>query len=480
MKRFSIFAAAAAALMLASCAESGINETTTEAIASQNSASKTPVAFSSYMPGTTRAGAVATMDDDKLKETGFGVFAYYTESAKYGDQGVDSVPNFMYNQEVTYSNGWTYSPLKYWPNESAQATDVDQQTDPAETPSGADYLSFFAYAPYVDFDVDGENYKNLEDVDNSDVTKSDTVGIVGATNNATTGDPIIKYITAEKAKNCVDLLWGVIPDDSCAKSGEDIWKISSSASTEGQSFDMGYAWKNVVKPNTTDVIKFYFRHALSKLHLTVQAAFDEVEPGENDINDGTLDGTVITVDSVSITNFGLAKEGYLNLNNTTSVTPLWQDANGNALAFKSNTITAGIANDEISDSIADNGKWALQTPTEGVDGKYGVTLTKKYLLQSDDEEEYDWMFIPGTPTENIKIYISYWVTTKDENLKNGFSRIHNVITKDISPFALYAGKIYTINCILGMTSVKFDAYVEDWDSDTTEQPVYLPMNVEGE
>lgn len=59
-----------------------------------------------------------------------GIFAYYTGSD--GWTAADT-PNFMYNQEVKRtdtSSPWTYSPVKYWPN------------------NPADKISFFAYAPY--------------------------------------------------------------------------------------------------------------------------------------------------------------------------------------------------------------------------------------------------------------------------------------------------------------------------------------------
>lgn len=60
-----------------------------------------------------------------------GIFAYYTGSSNWTTA---DTPNFMYNQPVTRTGStapWTYSPVKYWPN------------------NDADKISFFAYAPYV-------------------------------------------------------------------------------------------------------------------------------------------------------------------------------------------------------------------------------------------------------------------------------------------------------------------------------------------
>jgi len=109
---------------------------------------------------------------------GFGVFAYYTGKETYSkaQYGYDTSvkyqlkPNFMYNQRVYwdeaaptgYITNWTYSPIKYWPNE-VQNGDVDDQdgntsNDPAQgSDSYGGNVSFFAYAPYVFVNTTGAN-----------------------------------------------------------------------------------------------------------------------------------------------------------------------------------------------------------------------------------------------------------------------------------------------------------------------------------
>ena len=100
----------------------------------------------------TRAGYAGSMTTGKLKDidattNGFGVFAYYTGTNTYNagtnwkDQTTNddasiriakqsnTAANFMFNQQVkwnadlgdSYITKWTYTPLKYWPNE-VQAT----------------------------------------------------------------------------------------------------------------------------------------------------------------------------------------------------------------------------------------------------------------------------------------------------------------------------------------------------------------------
>ena len=83
------------------------------------------------------------LTNDGLKEQGFGVFAYYTGQKTWTEysQTEGIVPNFMNNEVVKYSDNtkkWTYSPIKYWPNNIN------------------DKVSFFAYAPYnEDYEVLG-------------------------------------------------------------------------------------------------------------------------------------------------------------------------------------------------------------------------------------------------------------------------------------------------------------------------------------
>lgn len=84
-----------------------------------------PLVFSTTVDAQTRGGALTT---DNLSSAG--VFAYFTNGAF---DASTAQPNFMYNQKLEKSGGaWTYSPLKYWPNNEN------------------DRITFVAYAPYVD------------------------------------------------------------------------------------------------------------------------------------------------------------------------------------------------------------------------------------------------------------------------------------------------------------------------------------------
>lgn len=121
------FLAAIAATALASCSSN-------DDLAATDGAVTEPAAigFDSYLGRNVSALDATRGEDqtvDKLKTSGFGVYAYQSSSEYNASTGTFS-PNLMSNQKVTHDNtNWTYSPKKYWP-----------QTG---------YVAFLAYAPYA-------------------------------------------------------------------------------------------------------------------------------------------------------------------------------------------------------------------------------------------------------------------------------------------------------------------------------------------
>ncbi len=196
----------------------------------------------------------------------FGVFAYYTGTEDY-TPGV-SAPNFMYNQAITRTataNVWSYSPLKYWPN------DVTSDNE-------AGKVSFFAYWPMA-------NPSN---------------GISVITQNDDELDPVISY----NMDNQYDLMWGVSAADN-------------------------QPHLNLTKQATDDKINFLFKHALSRVGFEVKLGGDIIADAMSDasttvtINSiefgGTLDGTDVENDLAP----ALVKSGQLNLNNEGQETAKW-------------------------------------------------------------------------------------------------------------------------------------------------------------
>lgn len=183
-----------------------------------------------------------------LATNGFGLFAYYTDNSSY--DGTSSKPNFMYNTKVTGTptdapTSWTYSPLRYWPNETG--TDGSN----GATSEGTDHLTFFAYAPYV------------EATAGTGAVTDNTVGITALTSNATAGDPKVSYTVASDPSKSVDLLWGV--------SNTATWdNVTGTPLT----LTVGKPYIDLIKPKVGQNVSFNFKHALSRLGLTIQGAFD--------------------------------------------------------------------------------------------------------------------------------------------------------------------------------------------------------------
>ena len=119
---------------------------------------------------TKASGEKASLaNNDKI-----GVFACYTGDIPYNLTSVS--PDFMYNQEVTYNeSNWTYSPVKYWPNNDSER------------------ISFFSYYPYI----------------SSEAALTATDGIIGFSNANAKGDPWLVFKLPEGAPATqTDLMYG--------------------------------------------------------------------------------------------------------------------------------------------------------------------------------------------------------------------------------------------------------------------------------
>lgn len=120
---------AIATLLVAGCSQNEITEVRT--------VGNPAVGFDVYTGVATRGTDVSTTTMqgtcDETHYGGFGIMGYYTGSKNWDEAKGTVTPSFMFNQKVTYdtnANEWTYSPTKYWPNNTT------------------DKVSFFAYAPY--------------------------------------------------------------------------------------------------------------------------------------------------------------------------------------------------------------------------------------------------------------------------------------------------------------------------------------------
>lgn len=452
----SLFIFAAAALALTACTSD--NEATQSAT---QKAAPQAVAFDTYVPNATRAGdaGIQTTATLQAADKGFGVFAQHSDGTGSTDGAYansTNPSNFMWNQHVSIVTGaWTYSPLKYWPNE----TDADSQS-PTATSDHADKLSFFAYAPYVaeasgiyTGKLTGPTYSTDPAKDDSKISSGGGGIEAVIANNATGNDPWVRYAVASSPSASVDLLWGVAPSGGLSYTNVAGGTTSVLA---------GMPLVDLIKPNKDQKIKFLFKHALARLGMTIVAAVDQVAAG------GTLDAnTKIVVKSVQLDEVTATKQlkmkGALNLKNTTANQALWEETSGDVTSL---TVTnADLLNPDI--------EWDTDAATSFA--KAGVTTTEKPVIKDGSGNLHYFMFIPNHANTDLQVTITYDVITQDAKVATGYSVVENVIKKTVTINSLTNNKAYNLKLVLGLTSVKLDAEVADWQVDGSTE-VYLPQN----
>lgn len=458
---------------------------------SQISTKGAPIAFGTYLSkGTnTRAGATGSINTTgALKASaGFGVFAYYTQDKNYDAAGESQTPNWMYNQKVAWDNTkneWMYSPLKYWPNDNTIADDK------GATGTTSSKVSFFAYAPFAGDPATGA------------VAAGETSGITAFSANDSTGHPTVTYKLAADGKQ-VDLLWGT------AAEGKTYETVTGSNVTVKKVSDAALAPTNLnlQKLKTGQKIMFLFKHALAKFGgsgettKTNSNGTTETVTTTNGLQvkldidkDGAItggdkdDATKVTIKNIEIVN-----------KNSTATNP--EDLNGDGTADDNDKIVSGgtfdlatglwtastkdyvdidhtitspgsktgtgseteRSNATIADTLAEPA--TVATGTAGWDAlPTGVTTTAQNVYQT---ESNPLVFIPGT-RPSFKITVEYVVRTKDAHLAKGYTEAVQKITHNVAfQDAVQVNKKYNLLIHLGLTSVKFEATVSNWDLDST-------------
>lgn len=524
MKKIFLFAAIAALFAACSSKDELVKDETTQ----QPQLEKGAIGFDAYtQKATTRGGwagslTIAMLQDNLNAkcENGFGVFGYYTDNNEYEQR---SVPNFMYNQQVTWNTvagSWEYYPIMYWPNEyGSNATSDDQ-----------DKVTFFAYAPYVKvIPTSGKLVRTSSDSDPDNTKDLESYGITSMTRNSAQGDPILKYIASFNHNRSVDLCWGVA-DNNDGKN----WGLTQTGTAQNPGIENGTPWLNLERPANTDQrVKFTFKHALAQMQVNIDADVDVDGRGH--------DNPVATKTRVwvrSVTFKGFALKGALNLNNETVNKPKWLDYGGQNEIVSEDVIVYDGRKDGkegVNGAVATNEKSLGLNPAIVQDGLYsdseGKTVnvadnkvfTKGEALtiygpkadgsayaNDTEKAQYNRPGVTNIPVplfcqnlenkndatgdvfhviptdDNLDIEIVYDIETVDQslaqNLSDGATKgssIENRISKEISFGALRkleAGHSYKLNLHLGMNSVKFDAAVVDWIEEP-KQDVDLPLNV---
>ena len=322
--------------------------------------------------------------------------------------------------EVTYNTStakWEYHPIKYWPN---QLTDNGATDGSGALSADAHKVSFFAYAPYCEPGA------------------SETEGITAISPASTAGDPTITYAVSDDLDKNVDLVWGTSNGtNTCAE---------------------GLPYINLQKPAIDTKVNFKFYHALAQLNLTAQMSYNIIGAG------GTAqDGVKITIKEVELLVPGMYDKGVLNLNNTEAKKPLWD------FTSASDTDLDLIVNDDkLHANVKDAGAGKVATQPAGVIATEGPVLaTNKYFT-----------LLPREVSTDVTVKVTYYVTTDDDHLDDGYSRVENIISRTINfPNGFKAGTKNNIKMILGLSEIALSGEVVDWETGTNLVD-YWPKNVE--
>lgn len=492
-KKFTYFVAAAcAALTFSACSSDKLEAYSGQTLENPESPSNA-VSFGMYMgkTGTTRAGYAGPITTSNLQSAktgdglthGFGVFAYNTGTTDYASS---TLPNFMYNQQVYYSGGWTYEPLKFWPNTSDAGNTKDNPSNSATQVSSDQKLSFFAYAPYV------------ESTPASGEVTSSVFGITGLTNNTTASDPIVTYKFKAKespengydigTSNNIDLLWGVRGSSAYSEADGTANTVDL---TTGDKYNV-----NLTKQTVDEKVNFLFKHALAKFGgyegthsgLKVVADIDANSTTPTTTGIGTKPAeTLITLKSIKIENTGTGDGDFVIGGKFNLATGAWltTDQVKGQISYEYTTSTTS-KNENVWDVTApayNTGSSAWTNPNGGV-----LSSEIRDVFSSATDALY---FIPGT-SPKFKITVEYVVRTYDANIAQNsaindnegtWTKVTQKISNIVDFGELKANHFYTLIIHLGLTSVKFAAEVSGWD-DTTGSPaaddkevIWLPSNV---
>lgn len=483
-------------LMMVSCTFNDVTEPSTPGSSASVSVAFRPYIVSAdtratYPESTPGNGIVGIIDNERLKNTGFGVFAQHTGDEAWSAYGKDAPFNFMWNQQVTWDAdlSWTYSPVKYWPNDNQPADNQGAQGSQEHS-----YLDFFAYAPYVEVETPGTGFDVKDDDENSDGVK-DHDGIVAiSANNANVDASYIYYRTSNDSPfnpdESVDLLWAT---------QQDLWKMKSSGE--------GYVSGQVNLP---------FRHALSKLEITVKTLIDRTANHTSDAYSTELDAnSKVFIESATITTPDFYTEGKLMLTpyDATPTVPRWDYTGLEAkVGFKFYSTgdpgTTFYATDLVNysmryagvneprnlgaitdidgdgiDDVTGNRNPITDTNSDGIDDVTGLTeaetVKEVFDTMTDGVQTTElqlaannraFMFPPTPPSTGaraITVNIKYRVVTYDEGLTLNNPKYYSNVLNDITAtldnnnFRFEANKQYKLLLNLGLTSVKFDVYVLD-------------------
>lgn len=328
-----------AALLLVACQQDAGDQTDGYVPSSE------AISFDAATGGTETRAVGEINDNAALRVKSFGVFACRTGKESYENATVSS--DFMHNQQVTYaSSAWTYSPVKYWPNNADE------------------HISFFAYAPH------------------EATPKDDGRCIIDMSKREDLGDPWINYRLPAKPWGNYDDTKDNNYDAATAEQIDLLYGVNSA--TDKPWFDQTKANYNVSQKMT-----FTFRHALA-------CVGDEITLQLSDDLRTRLNGySTITINKVTIVYKNLATKGRLILNSWAS--PNWKEIVSGELTTSRTLVIEKVGSDALS-TVCD---FDL-TKTNAADGAR--------IISTNHGLFYIPMQVSGTNAPVAEITLNYTIT----------------------------------------------------------------------
>jgi hypothetical protein len=248
------------------------------------------------------------------------------------------------------------------------------------------------------------------------------------------GDAVLTFKVPASSEEQIDLLYGVLGAQYTDVEGATIGTV-------------GQPMKNLTKQETDGKISILFKHSLAKIAIDIKDVVDAIAPTTSVLGADTK----VVVEKLTVKGT-IGTSGKLNL-----YTGAWSDT-----ASGTSFDVTPLPSDIYSGATA-------PTTYPTVDGVKETGLGTGKTI--------DLMVVPATGAKITGVEITYYICTEDSQLDGGVSIVKNVISKDLAPaITIEQGKQYGLNVLLGLTSIKLDATVSDWDTTAGSTNVDLPKN----
>lgn len=220
---------------------------------------------------------------------------------------------------------------------------------------------------------------------------------------------------------------------------------------------------NLERPEVTDKVTFNFAHALARIGFSATFKVDDQTATGTGLDDNTkITINRVTLSSANSTDKLFYSSGDLKVAKGTSGFSI----NWDNFSVEGNRIASFTLNTEQSNFGTEGN--ILQTKDDP---------KKSEIKQLNGDDSFIMIIPQNLETTDITITVEYDVETTDAKLTDTDSKsiITNTISNTLKGFNFEAGKAYTYNLILGLTSVKIDTTIDTWENENA-QDVNLPEN----